>query len=202
MSFTEQTSGCSDELVILFLNSILTRSFSLGKPYITRKIYLSSFHKKNRFVISNFLNWDMCHLLNKRQVASSDELVILFLNSVLTHSFSLGKPYITRKIYLSSFHKKNRFVISNFLDWDMCHLLNKRQAANSDELVILFLNSVLTYSFSLGKPYITRKIYLFSFHKKNRFVISNFLEWDMCHLLNKRQADSSDEFSDFCSMND
>jgi hypothetical protein len=32
--------------VILFLNSVLTRLFSLGKPYIDRKIYLSSFHKK------------------------------------------------------------------------------------------------------------------------------------------------------------
>jgi hypothetical protein len=50
----------------------------------------------------------------------------------------------------------------------MCHLLNKRQAVNSDELVILFLNSVLTHSFSLGKPYITRKIYLYSFHKKKK----------------------------------
>ena len=62
-------------------------------------------------------------------------------------------------------------------------------------LDILFLNFILTSSFSLGKFYIARKIYLFSFHKKkNQFVISNFLEWDMCHLLNKCQAASSDEF--------
>ena len=37
-------------------------------------------------------------------------------------------------------------------------------------LDILFLNFILTSSFSLGKFYIARKIYLFSFHKKKKSV--------------------------------
>ena len=43
----EVKNDCYPEFfIILFFNSVLTRSFSLDKPYITRKIYLFSFHKK------------------------------------------------------------------------------------------------------------------------------------------------------------
>ena len=41
-------------------------------------------------------------------------------------------------------------------------------------LDILFLNFILTRSFLLGKLYIARKIYLFSFHKKKKKSVCHF----------------------------
>ena len=101
--------------------------FNFKSP-ISLERYISLVSKKNkRFIISNFLEWDMRDLLSKHQVASKVMIFlisILFVNSVSFCVFSLGKIYITGKVYLSNFQKRKRFMISNFLEWDMHVLLS------------------------------------------------------------------------------
>jgi hypothetical protein len=61
----------------------------------------------------------MCDLLSKHQAVSKVMIFlisILFVNSVLSCAFSLGKLHISGKVYLSSFQKSKRFMISNFLE--------------------------------------------------------------------------------------